>query len=268
MGKNEFLEVASCRSSGLGIIYDLDGTLLDSLQDLGETANEVLLELNLPLLPMFVYRDLVGNGIAELCRRAIALAILVEKQTCFNAEQTAFLPGVLELVRTQSQRPKLDQKTEDISVASFYSRYQTNWQRNTRPFPQVNELLEQLAAAGFSQALISNKADAFVKEIVDQYFSPSLFDVVMGQLDHIPSKPSPVGPLLVAERWEIEPESILFIGDSDVDMHTAKAAGMIPVAVSWGFRDRDELIQAGGQHILESPLELIDLLRQIISHTM
>ncbi|HHX37372.1 MAG TPA: HAD family hydrolase [Clostridiaceae bacterium] len=243
-----------------GIIYDLDGTLLDSLQDLGETANELLADLGYQTLPLFVYRDLVGNGIAELCRRSLALSLTLHQMVCFDDSGEAFLPGILEKVRDKTNRPQPDPSVVAAFIEDFYSRYETNWRRNTRPFPDVIELLEIVGNKGYRQGLLSNKADPFVKAIADRYFSPSLFDVILGQLAHIPSKPSPQAPLMIAQEWQLPPESILFIGDSDVDMQTALAANMVPVAVTWGFRDRQELARAGAAYILETPFDLLDLL--------
>lgn len=249
-------------------IFDLDGTLLDSLRDLAETANACLAARRLPLLPLACYRDLVGSGIPELCRRMLAMSRWVAAagglpdDRLFDAETGLIRPAVLAVVRSGQPETGADPPSaSDLTrlIDDFSEHYDAHWQDHTRPFDGVLDLLAVLRGRGIRLALFSNKADLFVRAISDRYFGSGLFDIVIGQKPDQPLKPSPAVPLAIAAAWQIPPACVCMVGDSDVDMATARAAGMYPVAVSWGFRSRDELIRAGAGMMAERPSDLLQL---------
>lgn len=244
-------------------IFDLDGTLLDSLRDLAETANACLAARQLPTLPLTCYRDLVGNGIPELCRRALVMSRRVADvggpdRRLFDPQTGLIRPAVLAAVRKAPAGSGSDPYLVRL-IGDFSEHYDAHWQDHTRPFDGVTDLLTALRGRGVRLALFSNKADPFVRAIADRCFGAGLFDAVIGQKSGQPLKPSPVVPLDIAASWQLSPARICFVGDSDVDMETALAAGMYPVAVSWGFRSRDELIGAGAVVLADRPSELMQL---------
>ncbi len=205
------------------VIFDLDGTLLDSLQDLAETLNSVLASHALPVHTLDEYRFLVGYGMQELIRRS--------------------LPETLQ-TNTAMIRMLLEEMKEE---------YSKTWKNNTRPYPGIAELLDWLGKTSLKQGILSNKPDAFTKLCAETLLSPWRFDLVMGHHDAIRHKPDPAGALLMAEQFGCSPEEILYIGDSSVDMNTAKAAGMFPMGVLWGFRPEEELRANGAAELAAVP---------------
>jgi phosphoglycolate phosphatase len=211
------------------IIFDLDGTLLDTLADIGDSVNLMLAEYGFPGHSMDDYRRFIGNGIQMLVMRALPVAGRSK-----------------ELVAACVQRAR------EI--------YWENWNRKTRPYAGITALLDDLKTKGLPLAVLSNKPHDFTVRYVKAYFDRSDFKVVMGQNDRFPVKPDPASALDIAQQIGLAPASFLFVGDSVVDMQTAWAAGMHAVGVAWGFKGPKELAQNGCQTLLEHPLELLRLL--------
>ena len=211
------------------ILFDLDGTLLNTLDDLGDAANRVLAAKGFPTHTLDEYRYFIGDGTAMLITRAL---------------------------------PK-EQRSDDTIRAclqAFRQDYARNWKAKTRPYDGVTEMLEELAARGLKMAVLSNKSHEFTKRCVADLLPEWTFDVVLGQREAFPLKPDPAGALEVAKRLNIPPPEFLYLGDSAVDMKTAIAAGMFPVGVLWGFRPAQELEKNGAQALIERPSEVLNLL--------
>jgi phosphoglycolate phosphatase len=211
------------------ILFDLDGTLLDSLEDLGNAVNRLLAERGFPTHDLDRYRYFVGDGAMMLITRAL---------------------------------PKQKRKNDVIQacVDEFQKDYSQNWNVKTRLYDGIAEMLDELTALKLKLAVLSNKPHKFTKQCVDAFLSNWGFKIVLGQRDEVPRKPSPEGALEIAEHLNTKPENILYLGDSGVDMQTAVAAGMFPAGVLWGFRSGKELKDAGAKALLERPLEILSLL--------
>jgi phosphoglycolate phosphatase len=208
------------------VIFDLDGTLLDTLADIAGAANAVLADLGYPTHPVDAYRQMVGEGVGVLFQRAV---------------------------------PKED-RTEsliDRCIEGFYGAYARQWDVETRPYEGVPELLAALVARRVKMAVLSNKPDVFTKRCVAKYFPGSRLHPVLGQRDRVPRKPDPAGALEIAEQLAVPVERCIFLGDTAVDIRTAVAAGMYPVGALWGFRPRDELVLGGARALVREPAELL-----------
>lgn len=209
-----------------GIIFDLDGTLLDSLLDIALSLNLVLEKMGLKPHPIDDYRYYVGSGVKELLRRALPEEMLTEKTVTDFTE-------------------------------AFRNVYYDQWKVHTKPYPGILNLLDELAKMNIKMAVLSNKPHDFTCRIVENRLPVSLFDRVRGAKEDIPVKPHPEGAVRIAADWNIAPENIFFVGDTAVDIETARNAGMVPVGVSWGFRPVSELLQSGAQYLLHHPDDLL-----------
>ncbi len=210
------------------VIFDLDGTLLNTLEDLADSMNEALAGAGLPGHPVDAYRFFVGTGIVNLVKNAA--------------------PAEAE----PEQRERILARMGEI--------YDRNWARKTRPYPGVPELLGELSRAGVKLAVLSNKPDVFTQVMVRHFFPGEIFGAVKGMTAEIPRKPDPAGALLLAERLGVRPEETAYCGDSDTDMKTGLAAGMFTVGVTWGFRPVEELRGAGALALADSPGDILGLL--------
>jgi len=213
------------------IIFDLDGTLLDTLQDLGEAMNAVLDEHNFPGHPVSDYRFFVGEGMEDLVRK-----VLPEQEK----GNEALIEKMVEKMRKE---------------------YCRRWSRHSRPYPGVPEMLERLEGCALPKAVLSNKPHHFVEEMVKKLLGTWSFAVVQGALPGIPLKPDPAAALEIAREMKIPPGEIILAGDSGIDMQTAESAGMYGAGVLWGFRDADELLAAGARTLLSHPRELFELFK-------
>jgi phosphoglycolate phosphatase len=137
--------------------------------------------------------------------------------------------------------------------------YPKHLNRTAQPYPGVPSLLEELRRLPLRLAVLSNKPDEFTARCVVEFFGEGLFNPILGLSPDRPRKPDPAGALLIARRWAVPPERILYVGDSGTDMETATRAGMVPVGALWGYRDKDELIAAGARRLMESPTDLLSL---------
>lgn len=211
------------------VIFDLDGTLLDTIGDLAVACNAVLAMRGLPQHSYEEYCHFVGNGIMRLVERALP----EELRT----------PYTLAAVR-----------------ADFVKYYTEHIDTYTKPYAGIPELVAGLAQRGIRMAVASNKFQAGTEKLVRLFFPDIDFAAVLGQREGVPLKPDPavVGEILA--HTGIAKGRVLYVGDSGVDMQTAAAAGVRSVGVTWGFRDRAELVETGAQHIVDKPAEIINLL--------
>ena len=210
------------------VIFDLDGTLLDTIDDIAAAMNAVLEARGYPIFSVEEYKILVGDGIEEMVRRALAHA-------------------------------RLDAEAVAAIVVEYRREYERAWRRSSRPYPEVPELLQELRRRRVKSAILSNKAHAFTAAMTAELLPGFAFDVVRGAEPGIPLKPDPAPALAVARRMGVAPEACVFLGDTRVDMQTAKAAGLFPVGALWGFRNAQELLESGAALLLASPLELLSL---------
>ncbi len=211
------------------VLFDLDGTLLNTLEDLADAVNHVLSARGFPTHAVDAYRYLVGEGAKALVTRALPEAVR-------TAEGIA------------------------AALAGFDEAYRRNWKARTRPYEGVPEMLDALAARDLPMAVLSNKPHAFTVMCVEALLARWQFAAVLGQSDAIPPKPDPTGALQIAQQVAVPPGDFLYVGDTATDMRTAVRVGMVPVGVLWGFRTADELRENGAATLIERPEELIGLL--------
>ncbi len=208
------------------ILFDLDGTLLDTLDDLTDSMNAVLTSLDFPSHPANSYKYFVGDGIGTLARRALPK----DKQTPETVKQC---------------------------VEGMLKEYEQRWDHKTKLYEGVAPLLDELAKKDIQIAIFSNKPDPFTQKTVKRFLSGWQFSYVAGALPGVPKKPDPTGALAIAHHLKIPPQGFLYVGDTNTDMLTALAADMYPVAALWGFRSKNELHDAGAKILLEHPLDLM-----------
>ncbi|MDX9834445.1 MAG: HAD family hydrolase [Desulfobulbus sp.] len=212
------------------ILFDLDGTLLDTLEDLAVAANRALVSLGLPAHPVAAYRLFVGDGLRILAERLLP-----------EAQRTVTLIDAL--------------------VAAFEREYSRNWNERSAPYAGIPEMLDQLTDDGYRLSVLSNKPDAFTRLCVEQLLPRWTFAPLLGQRSGVPKKPDPAGALEITAELALKPAEVLYLGDTATDMLTARAAGMEAIGVLWGFRAADELREAGAHHLIGHPAELAPLLR-------
>ena len=212
------------------VIFDLDGTLLDSLEDLADSMNAVLARQQFPVHAVDRYRYFVGDGISELVKRVLP-------------EQRRTDSLVADNIRWMS------------------AEYEERWQKKTRPYPGIEELLAALTDVGLRMAVLSNKPDPFTKIMVPALLPGWSFEPILGARPGVPVKPDPQAALEIAGQLAVVPHEILYLGDTATDMRTACAAGMLAVGVAWGFRPVEELQQNGAQRIIHYPTDLLPILQ-------
>ena len=211
------------------VVFDLDGTLLDTLPDIADAMNRALTTLGYESVSTEQYRDRVGWG----------ARVLVEKT----------LPA-------EDHSDSLIQRCLD----EFQREYRAQPATNTVAYNGVLRLLQELSRRGVALSIISNKPDELTQLVVKELLSDYRFAFVIGDHPDYAKKPDPQTTLLALQAMGVSAERSAFVGDSDVDMATAQAAGTLAVGVAWGFRSRTELQQAGAQLVIEQPLELLSLL--------
>lgn len=210
-----------------GLIFDLDGTLSDSLEDIGLAMNAALAQYGLPTHGLDAYLGFVGAGIDNLVRRA---------------------------------SPESPPVSQAELVEAFRTHYREGGYAHTRPYEGIVAMLEALRAKGFRLAVLSNKREDFTRAIVKKQFGDFPFVEVRGERQGVPRKPDPQAALELAQVLGLPPGELAFVGDTAIDMKTAVSAGMLPVGVLWGFRGREELESAGAKHLLSKPAELLAVL--------
>jgi phosphoglycolate phosphatase len=211
------------------IIFDLDGTLLNTLDDIADSVNRMLNEEGLPMHDIDAYRFFIGNGWRMLVTRALP----------------------------ENQRS--DERI-DACVARSRAFYHENWNRKTRVYAGISDLMDRLQERGIPLAVLSNKPHDFALRYADAYLGKWKFEAIMGYSDRFPPKPDPTAALAIAGRVGVAPGNFLFVGDSAVDMLTAHAAGMHAVGAAWGFRGTGELQDNGCRTLVHHPLEILPLL--------
>ncbi len=211
------------------VIFDLDGTLLDTLGDLALTYNAALGRLGLPMHPTDAYRNFIGSGIEASVRRSLP-------------------------------EGRADEKTVSEVVKIVREEYAERWQLGTRPFDGMADVLDDLARRGVAMSILSNKPDETTREMVGGLLPDRPFVVVRGARSGYPEKPDSGVALEIAGKMGARPDECAFVGDSGVDMQTARNSGMFGIGVLWGFRDERELRDSGAAAIAATPSELLQLL--------
>lgn len=209
------------------VLFDLDGTLTNTLTDIANAMNLALREHGLEEFDEQAYRYLVGNGARILAQRAVR------------------------------DRQELAEKVQ----RTYQAYYETHALVKTQPYAGIPELLQALAAQGLKLCVLSNKPDADTRNVVRHFFPDVPFALVRGQVEGVPVKPDPTGALNVARELGVEPDAFLYLGDTSVDMTCAASAGMHPVGVLWGFREEEELRESGAEFIISQPMEALECIK-------
>ncbi len=211
------------------VIFDLDGTLLDTLEDLADAVNRTLAANGYPTHPVDAYRYFVGDGSKMLITRALP---------------------------PEHRHPETVTKCFEM----FRNDYRQHWKVKTRPFEGIPEMLHQLTELGVKMAVLSNKPHEFTRHCVAELLTAWRFEPILGQRETVPLKPDPAGAFEIARQLDRPPSDFLYLGDSGVDMQTATAAGMFAVGACWGFRSASELQASGARVLIEKPTQLMDLM--------
>ncbi len=214
------------------VLFDLDGTLLNTLTDLADAANRMLKSQGYPEHPLDAYRFFVGSGMEKLVIRSLPV----------------------------------DVRTPDVITqckAAFMDDYARNWMNATVLYPGIAELLDGLQKRALRVAILSNKPQAMTEKCVETYLNKWTFCPVVGQQEGIPVKPNPESALRIADEMDLPVDEILYVGDSNIDMLTATAAGMVSVGVAWGFRPKAELIEHGATYTIDHPDEMNALIAKL-----
>ncbi len=210
------------------VIFDLDGTLVNSIKDIADAMNTVLKARNYSTYSYEVYKTFVGSGLRKLVIRALP-----------------------------SENPKAEEV--DACVNEMMQIYADNCTNKTSPYDGVLDLLQELKKLPLKISILSNKEDSLTKKVASTIL-PTIFSPVLGLKEERLKKPNPEVALQISEEIGVKPEETIYVGDSDVDMQLAKNAGFLPVGVSWGFRPKEELLDNGAVQVLKHPLELLDLI--------
>jgi phosphoglycolate phosphatase len=211
------------------VIFDLDGTLLNTLKDLADSVNAILAEQGFPVHPVESYRYFVGDGAAVLISRVLP----------------------------EAHRDAAIQKT---CLRRFREEYALRWKNTTLPYDGVLLMLAKIQKLGMKLAVLSNKPHDATEQCVRALLPGIRFDAVVGQVDGRPKKPDPAGALAIAEQLGVLPQEVLYLGDTATDMKTAVSAGMYPVGVLWGFRTAEELRTHGARTLIARPEDVMELL--------
>ena len=214
------------------VLFDLDGTLLDTLEEIATAANSVLQRQGYARHEIKAYRRFVGNGVRHLVER-----ILPEDR--------------------RSNHHEVQQFTEELAAE-----YERRADRLTKIYPEIPELLTALQDQSIPLAILSNKPHLLTIRCANQFLSQWRFQSILGQQANHPRKPDPAGALEIAKRLTLSPHSILYVGDTEVDIQTAHAAGITSVGVLWGFRSKAELIANKPDFIVETPKQIFPLLEE------
>ncbi|MEL1241362.1 HAD family hydrolase [Flavobacterium flavipallidum] len=210
------------------VLFDLDGTLVNSLIDIADSINKVLEERNFPTHSYEVVNNFIGSGLRNLVTKA--------------------LPETHK-----------DEASIESTFQAMMTTYRENCTNKTFAYDGIVELLDALKSKNIKLAILSNKADELTKKIGLTLFS-DYFDIVLGLKSEATKKPNPLAAIEISNEFGVSPEEFLYVGDSGIDMQTAKNANMHAVGVLWGYRPKEELVAEGAQSIISHPLELIELL--------
>lgn len=207
-------------------LFDLDGTLIDSLADLAAAVNRMLVEHGYPERELAVFPKYIGDGVRQLVGRAL---------------------------------PEDARSEENIEAClrDYQRHYAEGWHDRTVVYEGIQELLTELKARGLKVGCISNKPHRFTRLCCDHFFPAGTFDVVLGQRDEVPRKPDPAGALEAAALMGVDVRECAYVGDSGIDMSFARNSGMMGIGVSWGFRSVEELRKHGAEMIVDHPREIL-----------
>jgi phosphoglycolate phosphatase len=208
------------------VLFDLDGTLLDTLADIADCSNAVLRGQGHPAHPLAAYRQFVGDGIEQLARRVLP--------------ETHRTPAAIA-----------------TCAAEILAAFLRHGARTAKPYEGIPELLDRLSGLGLRLAILSNKAEAPARLMVTQLLHRWPFVLVRGAREGVPKKPDPTAALAIATRLKIPPHQFLYLGDTAIDMQTARSAGMFGLGVLWGFRAAPELIAGGARMLVRHPADLL-----------
>ena len=211
------------------VLFDLDGTLLDTIQDLTDSMNQALESLGFPTHNYEDCKMFVGDGVEMFALRALP----------------------------ENHR---DDFTVVKCVHAMRQVYSERWAQKTRPYDGIPELLDNLTLHQIRMAILSNKPHDSTQEMVTELLSKWRFNPVAGARPSVPKKPDPTAALQIAQQLKVDPKNFLYLGDTATDMKTARESGMFAVGALWGFRGAEELREAGAQMILEHPMELLKIL--------
>lgn len=207
------------------VIFDLDGTLINSLPDISAAMNRSLEKNGLPVFDENAYKYMVGNGVFKLAERAVG-----EHKECLQAV-----------------------------IEAYKADYAQHSRVNSYPYKGIEEMLLSLKEMGMKICVFTNKDDEDAQRVIGHYFSHISFDIVRGRLDGVPLKPDPAGALIIAQQLGLSTDECLYVGDTSMDMNCGNSAGMETVGVLWGFRPREELAASGAKHLIVEPKELLPL---------
>lgn len=213
-------------------IFDLDGTLINSIYDLADAVNASLAELGYPTHDIDKYYHFVGDGVLKLAQRALP------------------------------QGHKTENDIEELH-SMFSQKYQQCCLNKTKPYDNVPDTLKALKSMGVKCAVASNKPHEFTKYIVSNVFPESTFDCVFGKRDNVPTKPDPQIIFDIVNKLDLNIEDAVFIGDSDVDVITAHNAGIKCIGCAWGFRGETELINAGADKLAYKPFDILKIIEEL-----
>lgn len=209
------------------VMFDLDGTLLDTIDDLADSMNIVLQRYGFPSYNVNDYCNFIGSGLKHLVNMSLP-----------------------EAVRNEANINKFTEELND--------EYRRLWDNKTKIYEGVEELLNELEEKSITKVILSNKPDEFVQVICKKYFSKWDFKYISGSFSDKPRKPNPKMAIEITRKLDIKPEHFVYMGDSGIDMKTANAAGMYAVGCLWGFREADELLKYGAKKLISSPYELLN----------
>ena len=217
------------------VIFDLDGTLLNTLQDNAESMNTVLERHGFDSHPIEKYRIFIGQGIAKLAKRALA------------------------------HQNKSSVTVEDI-VQELYTEYEQRMVDSTKFYDGIPQLLDNITSKNLPMAVLSNKRDLLTQKLAAEFLIKWPFKIICGARQDYPKKPDPALAIHIVEQLGATPEECIFIGDTPADMQTAQKAGMFPIGVLWGFRDKKVLMKTGAEILVQKPSEISDFIFEQIAH--
>ncbi|MGH7885206.1 MAG: HAD family hydrolase [Thermodesulfobacteriota bacterium] len=211
------------------IVFDLDGTLIDSLYDLGNSVNKALSTFGYPEHDIDKYKNYIGDGTEVMVTKALP-------------------------------EDKKDQLNIKKCLDKFNEIYEHDFNVNTRLYDGISSLLDKLIENKIRLSILTNKPYKFTEKYVESHLKCWEFDVVIAHKEGLPRKPDPSGALIIINELKVDCSKIIYLGDTGIDMITAVRAGMYPIGVLWGFREKEELLSNGAACLIENPLELMSLI--------